>query len=173
MTPIHFGTKRRFWLMRAAGGLGMAAISGMMARAAWASVGLWSPQGGLGLVGVTFFGVGAVVGIIEGTRRGPRLTLDAQGIHDRTLRVGVIEWADIVGAMPYGVARQPFVGLELRDPAKYVARTSPLMRLLVRVHRASGMPPFSVNLVGLDADPAMVAELIMAKCATDEPPLAD
>src|SRR6476660_6359154 len=104
MTPLHFGTKRRFWLTRALGGLGMAMVAAMMARA-----GAGSLTGWVGIAGVIFFGVGAIVGVVQGTRRGPRLTLDAHGVHDRTLGVGVIAWSDIMNAEPYGVARQPFV----------------------------------------------------------------
>ena len=159
MIPLHFGTKSSFWLSRAVGGLAMAAVSVMMARA-----GAGSAVGWVGIVGVIFFGAGAVVGIFQGTRRGPRLTIDEQGIHDRTLGVGVIAWSDIANAEPYGVARQPFVALHLREPSKYLERASPLKRFLARLNRGSGLTPFSVNLVGLDADPAQVAELIMSRC---------
>ena len=163
MNPLHFGTKQSFWLSRSFGGLAMAAASAMMARA-----GAGSAVGWVGIVGVIFFGIGAVVGIYQGTRRGPRLTIDADGIHDRTLGVGVIAWSDIVNAEPYGVARQPFVALLLRDPSKYLVRASPLKRFLARLNRGSGLSPFSVNLVGLDADPVQVAELIMSRCASAE-----
>src|SRR5689334_5031924 len=108
MTPIHFGTKRRFWLSRAVGGLLMAAVSAVMAREGAGTVVGW-----VGIAGVIFFGAATVVGIVQGTRRGPRLTIDEQGIHDRTLGVGVIEWSDITNAEPYGVARQPFLALQL------------------------------------------------------------
>src|SRR4029079_3362384 len=99
MTPVHFGTKRSFWLKRAVGGLFMAALSVMMARS-----GSGTAVGWMGIAGAIFFGAAAVVGIIQGARRGPRLPLDAQGIHDRTLGVGVIDWSDITNAEPYGVA---------------------------------------------------------------------
>jgi len=48
MTPLHFGTKRSFWLSRAVGGLFMAAASAMMARA-----GTGTAVGWIGIVGVT------------------------------------------------------------------------------------------------------------------------
>jgi hypothetical protein len=155
MTPVHFDTKRSFWLLRGFGSLGMAAAAAVMATR-----GLGTAVGWFGLLGVTFFGVGAVVGLLEGMRRGPRLTLDAQGVNDRTLGVGVIAWSDIAGTSPYAVAKKPFVGLHLREPAKYVARASLLKRMLARLNAGSGMPPFSVNLVGLDADPGQVVNLI-------------
>ena len=165
MTPIHYSTKRSFWLLRAAGAIAFAALCATFMRGVVGSAGWW-----LGLAALTFFGIGAVVGLVEGTRRGPRLTLDETGVHDRSLGVGVIEWADIVSAEPYGVAKKPFIGLELRDPAKYIARASTFKRLLARLNSGSGMPAFSVNLVGLDADPMEVANLIMSRCVSGAPP---
>jgi hypothetical protein len=129
----------------------------MFATANAGSVGGW-----VGILGVALFGTGAVVGLVQGLRRGPRLSIDDDGIHDRTLGVGVIAWSDIVSAAPYLVAKEPFIGLNLRDPAKYIQRAPPLKRRLARMHAASGMPPFSVNLVGLEGDPARVAQLIMS-----------
>jgi len=136
----------------------------MMARSGWGTVVGW-----VGIVGVIFFGAATVVGIVQGARRGPRLTLDAHGVHDRTLGVGVIEWSDITNAEPYGVARQPFVALHVRDASKYLARASGLKRFLARLNRRSGLTPFSVNLVGLDADPWHVAQLIMSRCMPNQP----
>jgi hypothetical protein len=157
MNAIHFGTNRRFWLWRALGAILMGAIACAMCL----KEGLLTPSGWFGLAGVLFFGAAAVIGIWQGTLRGPRLTLDEDGVHDRTLMVGVISWYDIVGVEPYGVAGQPFVGLHLRDPSKYFARASRLGRILARVNAGAGFP-FSLNLVGLNADPSEVVDLIVA-----------
>lgn len=157
MNTIHFGTNRRFWLSRGLGAIPMAAIGGAM----FVTEGWRSAAGLFGIVGVLFFGIGAVVGLWQGTRCGPRLTLDDEGVRDRTLKVGVIAWSDIVGVEPYGVAGQPFVGLRLRDPSKYLERTSGMWRMLAWLNSGSGFP-LSVNLVGLDADPSRVLDLIIA-----------
>lgn len=158
MNTIHFGTDRRFWLSRGLGAILMAAIGGAMIVAE----GWRSTAGVLGIVGVLFFGIAAVVGLWQGARRGPRLTLDEEGVQDRTLKVGVIAWADIVGVEPYAVADQPFVGLRLRDPSKYLERTSGMWRILAWLNSGSGFP-LSLNLVGLDADPSRVLNLILAR----------
>jgi hypothetical protein len=71
-------------------------------------------------------------------------------------------------AEPYGVARQPFVALQLRDPSKYLARATGLERFLARLDRRSGLSPFSVNLVGLDAEPWFVVKLIMTRCPPNQ-----
>ena len=160
MTALHFNTRRTFWLSRAFGGAVMASAGVAMLRAG----GLGTAVGWIGLAAIVFFGVGTVVGLVQGLRRGPRLTLDARGVHDRSLGVGVIAWEDIRGVAPYRVARQPFVALYLHEPAKYLARASLVKRLLARLNAGSGLPPFSVNLAGVDADPMQVAELIAAEC---------
>src|SRR3954471_9401126 len=155
MNPIHFATNRRFWLVRALGAVVMTAAAVAMARA-----GLGTAVGWTGIIGVVFFGVGAVICLIQGMRVGPRLTLDAEGVHDRALGVGVIAWSDITSTAPYWVAKMPFIGLHLREPAKYVARASAFKRMLARINSGSGMPAFSLNLPGVDADPTYVAELV-------------
>ena len=159
MTPIQYYTKRSFWLVRAAGAAVFAVVCAL-----WLRAGLGTVAGWAGLIGLIFFGVGFIVGIVQGLRRGPRLTLDDQGVHDRTLGVGIIAWSDIVAAEPYGVAKQGFVGLRLRDPDKYLARASRSKKLLARVNAGAGFP-LSINLAGLDADPGEVAEMIVSKSA--------
>ena len=157
MTPIHYHTKRSFWLIRAVGAAVFAVVCGL-----WLRRGFDSFSGWVGLVGFIFFGLGVIVGLVQGLRRAPRLTIDDQGVHDRTLGVGIIAWSDILRAEPYGVAQQPFVGLYLRDPDKYLARASTSKKLLARLNAGAGFP-LSINLAGLDADPGVVAEMIMAR----------
>lgn len=158
MNTIHFGINHRFWLWRGLGAIPMAAIGGAM----FVSEGWQSTAGWFGIVGVLFFGIAPVVGIWQGTRRGPRLTLDEEGVRDRTLKVGVIAWSDIAGVEPYKIAGQSFVGLHLSDPSKYLERTSGIWRMLAWVNSGSGFP-LSLNLVGLDADPSRVLDLIIAE----------
>lgn len=165
MTTTHFSINRRFWLLRALGAIPMAAL----ACAMFVSAGLQSPVGWFGVVGVLFFGIAAVVGLWQGTRRGPRLTLDDEGVYDRTLKVGVIAWSDIVGVEPYEVAGQPFVGLHLCEPSKYLKRASGMGQILARLNAGSGFP-LSVNLVGLNADPLQVVDLINAGRVRHAPP---
>ena len=158
MTPIHFGTRRSFWLLRALGAFAFVAVGAYVLRGDPAGAKWW-----LGIVTVIFGGVGAVVGIVQGSRRGPRLTIDDDGVHDRMLGMGTIAWGDITGVEPYGVAGQPFIGLTLRDPTRYLARASGFKRFLARLNGGPGMPGISLNLVGLDADPMQVVELILSR----------
>lgn len=149
-------TKRSFWLLRGAGSVVIAVVGIYSLRP-----GLGSFAGWFALICVAFGAIGAIVGLGHGLRRGPRITLDATGVHDRTLGVGVIPWSDIARVEPYGVAQQGFVGLHLHDAAPYLARASVVKRLLARLNAGSGFPPFSVNLAGVDADPHDVARTIV------------
>ena len=157
MQPIHFGSRRGYWLLMAIASAGMAAggalilfVDGVPSMVGWS--------------GLVFFGACAVVGVWQLRESGPRLTIDDDGILDRTLKVGVIAWEDIEGAAVGRVRRNPFIALALRDPAKYTSRLSPLMQRLVKANVALGFPPLSLNLTGLDADPERVAELVMKEC---------
>jgi hypothetical protein len=166
MTPVHLEIKRSFWLLRALGAIAFSAVC------LWTLLrgGLGSAGGLLGLIGLILFGTGAIVGLVAGTRRGPRITIDDQGVNDRSLKVGVIPWSDILGAELYGSAASPFIALYLRDPAPYLARSSAKRRIFARLNSGSGLPPFSINLVGVDADPVQVERLILSRSQLREPP---
>ena len=165
MNPVHVNTKRSFWLLRAAGSAVIGAVAIFSLRA-----GLGSFVGWFSLLCLAFGGIGTAVGLIHGLRRGPRITLDTTGVHDRTLGVGVIPWSDIARVEPYGVAQQGFVGLHLHDAAPYLARASVVKRLLARLNAGSGFPAFSVNLAGVDADPQQVAKTIVRMHAESHRP---
>lgn len=120
----------------------------------------------VGWMNVVFFGGCAAVFAWQMADSGPRLVFGDQGVFDRTLRVGVIEWNDIEDAALASIHGNPFVCLYLRDEAKYIARLSPLMRRMVQLNRRMGFPALSLNLTGVDADPEAVHALIMRELAT-------
>ena len=169
MKPVHIETKRSFWLLRGVGSVVLAAVSIVLLLRAVPGTLVWW----VSVVAAIFFVMGAIVGIAQGMRRGPRITLDATGVHDRTLGVGVIPWSDIARVEPYGVAQQGFVGLHLHDAAPYLARASMLKRMLARLNRGSGFPPFSVNLAGVDAEPGWVASMIIGMHEDNQRPPDD
>ena len=110
---------------------------------------------------IIFFGGCALVAVREMVDRRPRIVVDDRGILDRTLRVGVIEWRDIVHLQLWG----DFVCLELRDPAKYTSRLSPLFRRLAALNRAIDFPELSLNLIGTRVDRGRFTELLQKELA--------
>ena len=156
--PVDFGVKRSFWLLRGAGSVVFVLLAILMLSRSDTP---GQPGAWLGLAALLFFGTALIVCLVQGFRRGPRLTLDAAGVHDRTLGVGVIAWADIRQAGLYWIANQPFISLRVHDAAKYVERASAVRRLLIRLNGGTGAPQLQLNLAGLDANPAHVLDLMM------------
>ena len=113
-----------------------------------------------GWANIVFFGGCTLVFAYNVFDRRPRIIIDDDGILDRTLKVGLIEWADIEGAFLRENAGQPYLCLELRDNDKYTQRLSPLLRRMVSLNRALGFTDVSVNLVGTDVRPEQVEELV-------------
>ena len=96
--------------------------------------------------------------------RRPRITIDENGIVDRTLRYGLIEWKDIEGAYllrkpVFGLAAA-FICLQLRDTKKYTDRLPPWVRRRVARNTRAGATPVSLNLIGLDAEPEEILSAI-------------
>jgi hypothetical protein len=103
-----------------------------------------------GWVGVGFFGPGALILLWPLLDPRPRLVVDAEGILDRTLGVGRIPWADILGWYVQSIAGSDFICLVVRDPASYAARLTGLRRLFAGANRAMGFTDLSLNLSGLN-----------------------
>ena len=129
------------WALRTLAALAFVATGALLLRSdeAPAVVG-WSS--------IVFFGGCALIGVWQLVDRRPRIVVDDRGILDRTLRVGVIEWADIEHLHLSG----DFVCLELRDPAKYTCRLSPVFRRLAALNRSLDFPELSINLIGTKVD---------------------
>ena len=117
-----------------------------------------------GLVPVIFFGSCAAVFVRQIIDSRPRLVIDERGVVDRTLGVGLIEWADIVGAYVVSMNGTDFICLELRDAEKYRPRLSNVRRAMASANRRLGFTDFSLNLSGVDANTYEVFELVMKFC---------
>ena len=150
-TDVVVRTDRGYWITR---GLGAAALTLGCALALRASAGY---AVGIGVLGAAMFGFFTAYALRQGLRRGPRLVLDAIGVDAADLGVGVIPWAHIQHVQAFGSAQAPFVAFHVADPAPWLARMPPWARMVARLHVASGLPLFSVNLIGVDRDAGEVA----------------
>jgi hypothetical protein len=121
---------------------------------------------------IVFFGAGAAVFALQLVDRRPRIVIDDQGILDRTLKVGRIDWADIRAVFLKRSQGQPFICLELADPSKYTQRLSPLLRRVVQLNRKLGFTDLSLNLAGTSVSPEQVEELLKKELAARSGPAA-
>ena len=113
-----------------------------------------------------FFGLCAAVFVWQLLQSGPRLTISDEGIHDRSLGVGLIDWDDVIDAHPTASGGQPFVSLTLQDSEKYLSRRGAAKRKMAGVNKAAGFSDLSLNLGGLrGADPVAVAELVRSQAS--------
>lgn len=109
MAPLVFRAARRKLLVLLLGSLAFVA-SGVFILVTGRGVGPTLT----GLAGIAFFGMCAVVAIVQLFDARPRLVIDERGVLDRTLKVGIITWADILDAEPMRVSNQPFIARKLR-----------------------------------------------------------
>ena len=117
-----------------------------------------------GLVPIFLFGGGIPIAVWQILDSRPRLIIDEEGVMDRTLGVGRIEWRDIRGAYMASIQGTDFICLELRDPAKYNARLSNVRRALAKANIRLGFTDFSLNLIGVAANSYEVYELVLKFC---------
>lgn len=122
-------------------------------------------QAWIGWMSIVFFGGCALIGLWQLFDPRPRLVIDGHGVFDRTLGVGVIPWADIVGAELAAIQGHPFVCLELRNPEYWLGKLSPWRRKIVRLNQGLGFAALNLNLSGVAADPHRVMVLILRRLA--------
>lgn len=113
-----------------------------------------------GWASIVFFGGGGAVFVTQLIDARPRIVLNDAGVFDRSLRVGVVPWCEILGAEVRDVASNRFIALRLRDPHAFTARLGPVHRRLAEANTALGLPPVNLNLSAVDADAYALAELI-------------
>ncbi len=114
----------------------------------------------LGCVVVAFFGPGALLLAWQVIDLRPRLIIDSDGVIDRTLGVGRIDWSDIKSAHLQSVGEADFISLILHDPDKYLNRMSWLKRKLARANSAMGFNDVNLNLAGITIPPEEVLQLV-------------
>jgi hypothetical protein len=156
MPPIILKASRLKYLGLLTLSLGFVALGVLLLRkdqpgAVWAGWG-----------NIVFFGAGSVLFVWQIVDARPRVVIDAFGVFDRTLGVGVIPWADIVDARLLFIRSIPFVCLELRDPDRWRLQLGLIRRALTRGNEALGGTILNVNLSGVQADPHEVLAVIHA-----------
>jgi hypothetical protein len=161
MERISIGSSRLKWAVMLVGGLGFVAAGVLIL--------IGDPRSLIGWTSVTFFGAASVLFTWQLFDARPRVVIDSRGVLDRTLWVGLIEWEDIRDVHLKRMLGNAFLCLELRDPAKYTSRLSPVVRRMVALNRRLGFTDLSVNLVGLKADPVQVEELVRKELIVRRP----
>jgi hypothetical protein len=90
----------------------------------------------------------------------PRLTIDEEGIADRTLGVGKILWSDVEGAFIRSIEGNDFICLIVRDPEVYLERMGPIRRRIARANWVLGFTELNLNLGGVTVRTEAVLDLI-------------
>lgn len=106
------------------------------------------------------------VTLIRGLKRGPCIVLDAEGILDERLKVGLIRWSDIRQPYIYTHNGVDHVCLELRDAKAYKARMPAWSKVGRALDATYGLPPFAINMGCLDMDAKTLVAHIHRGCAS-------
>jgi len=99
-----------------------------------------------GVLVVTFFGTCGAYLLWRLVAPRPALVIDRQGIDGNASAGGGgrIEWSQAAGFGVYTAQGQRYLGIELNDPAAYLARLSTFKRWPARINMILGFPPVMV-----------------------------
>ena len=157
MTASGFGelrvrSRRSYWAWR---GLGAAAFA---VACAWALRSGNLANQLMGTAGLVLFGALSMYALRQLLRRGPRLVLKEAGFEAADLKVGLVPWSEVIEVQAFGSAEAPFVLMRVAGTSPCLARLAGWPRLSVALLRRSGLPPFSINLIGIEGDSGEVIQ---------------
>ena len=110
--------------------------------------------------------VAMVVQLIRGQSTEPVIVLDEQGVFDRRLKVGVIDWDDIRRIKSYSLSGALYISLELHNASKYTARRPFWLGAISQVYRFFGKSTISISTNGLDVHHETLVRLLHEGCGT-------
>jgi hypothetical protein len=142
---LRVQSRRSYWAARGLGALAFAVVCVFALRARGNVLAL-----ALGIAGFVMFGFFALYALRQLLRRGPRLVLSPAGFEAADLGIGVVPWADVAEVQAFGSPQAPFIAFRVPDADAYLRRMPWYPRSMVRLLRASGLPMFSLNLIGVD-----------------------
>jgi len=161
MEPVIIAQSRATWIVYLVAALAFVVTGVLLLVAGESRLIAWGA--------VVFFGGCALGFAWQIVDNRPRITISDEGIDDRMLKVGVIAWGDIRALWLYRQKGQPFVGLDLRDPEKYLARLSPLMKRMVALNEKLDLPALNLNLAGTRAVPELVEAMLQRELELRSP----
>jgi hypothetical protein len=90
----------------------------------------------------------------------PRIKVSREGLFDRTLRIGTVEWPDLLEIVPWAqsinahgrTVEVSYFALKLRDSSKYIQRLSRIDRQLLKLAKLKAPEPFNICLLGITYD---------------------
>ena len=101
-----------------------------------------------GWLGLVFFGLCFIAGLLQLTRTDAQVIFDETGIHlPRTF--GAIAWHDIVSLEIRSIRSTRILCIEVKDPSNYLARLSTRQRLMAQANQAIGFSPITISFNGL------------------------
>jgi hypothetical protein len=120
-----------------------------------------SPSAPLGWLATIALAAGVPLLLAQLLETRPHLVVDERGIWYRPFGLDAIPWTAIAGVSLESVIGVTIIRLELDDPQRWLAASSPAHRVVARLNQALGFPAFSLNLtrIGVRAQP--VFERIM------------
>src|SRR5215469_3553013 len=163
MQPLVISNSRWRYLLLLLVSLGFVAGGLFILRTSKTAGESWS-----GWASVVFFGACSAVCIQQLFDLHPRITINDQGVDDRTLGVGIIPWSEITNAYVKSIKGNDFVCLVVRDPNMWIGRLSPMRKAMMKANKALGFTELNINLSGTGANTQQIHELILKLSASSQ-----
>ena len=110
---------------------------------------------------IILFGFGVIVFLFQILDTRPRIVIGEDGIFDRTLDIGIIEWQDIENAYLNSILGNDFISLVLHNNEKYLQRTGKAKAKLAQYNQTLGFETINLNLSGINKKSAEIFDIVI------------
>lgn len=92
-----------------------------------------------------------------------RIVINENGIDDKKLGVGVIEWNDILDVKVVRAGKMDLIHLKLENPSKYKNKMSLFNKITAKLNHTLAGDSVQINVNIVDMEAVEIAEMIMTR----------
>ena len=120
---------------------------------------------GISLVGIIFFGLCGIVGVLRLLDTSPGIRLDSGGLTDNSspFSIGFVPWSEITGMEVRRIGSQRILYLLLKSPESVLAQARPWKRKVLKASLLLGPSPIAISSNVLSIGFDELRELINAR----------
>lgn len=111
----------------------------------------------MGWVGISFFGLGIPLGFFVLFDKRPQIIINENGVFDRTLKQGEIEWEQIIEVYPIDINNQKFISIVVNETFEFKKRQ---YKWAEKLNKLIGAQKLNLNLSQIEIDEIKLTELI-------------
>lgn len=111
----------------------------------------------MGWLCTSFFGLGVLLGLFVLLDKRPQIIIDENGVFDRTLKQGIINWDQIIETYPIEIQNQKFISIVVPETFEFKKKR---YKWIAGLNEFIGAQKLNLNLSQIKADEIALSKLL-------------